>query len=165
MTFVKNIARNKIAMLPMAIFILGLLLVKMGLLGQSTMHNPALASMGVISVPVDQEFVFSPNLLETVHVWRHSKIQRSKIYYNPDLVMTMTSSDIVSLLGQPSLVRHEGDARMMQYISDNCIADFYYIDGQSRNIEYFEVRDRYQDISLSDKTQNKKCLQKVFGTI
>ena len=165
MTFVKNITRNKIAILPMAIFICALLLMKTGLLGQNRMQNPALASIGISGSVHTQNMVFSPNILETVHVWRHSKIQRSKIYYNPDLITSMTTADITSLLGQPNLVRHEGDTRMMQYISDDCIADFYYIDGQSDQIKYFEVRDRYQNISLSDKKQNKQCLQKIFATL
>ena len=149
----------------MAVFILVLLLMKTSLLGQYSLQNPAWASIG-LNVPNHKDaIIFSANPLETVHIWRRAKIQRSKIYYNPDMVTSMTSNEVEELLGTPDLVRFEGDARMLQYVSDSCIADFYYVDGDANKIAYFEIRDRHQAISLSSVPQNKKCLQKIFGTI
>ena len=162
---VKNITRSKIAILPMALFLLALLLMKTSLLGEYSLQNPALASIG-INVPAHKDqIIFSANPLETVHVWRRAKIQRSKIYYNPEMVTSMTSNEVEELLGTPDLVRFEGDARMLQYVSDNCIADFYYVDGNANEIAYFEIRDRHEAISLSSAPQNKKCLQKIFGAV
>ncbi len=72
---------------------------------------------------------------------------------DPAQVVGMIQTDVLRLLGEPSLVRTESSGEVWQYRRSGCVMDLYlYRNGQPdvREVTYFELRDRQKGQKLSD---------------
>ena len=125
-------------MYPMVIFVLFISFLKFGPFTPSVMDNRAEAAM--TGAPNYQKEAFSLGIFSAVKDWRQSKIIRTSLNYDPALFYDLNDTDIRKLFGEPSLSRHEGKARMIQYTYQGCVADFYYMSGTDQKISHYEIR-------------------------
>lgn len=138
----------------MAIFIMCLVVLKTGVLGNEKIDNPANAAA---ALPGSDHYGERGNFLFTLQDWRQAKIAKSRIYYNPEAVSEMSVADVKDIFGPPALERQDGNARMVQYIAGHCAADFYYTRQNSR-IAHVEFRD------LSGKGKSAESCRKEMLT-
>ena len=72
---------------------------------------------------------------------------------DPTQVVGMRRTDVLRLLGEPSLVRTESTAEIWQYEHSGCVLDlFLYQNGRpdAREVVYFELRDRREGRKLTE---------------
>lgn len=139
MLFTRENSKNKMAIIPMAIFLIGFLIIKSGVMGNHVIENPA-AAAPFISTQELSHHSQSANFLKSLQKWRENAVLRSKIYYKPRSLYELTADDLHRLFGQPVLRRQDGSARMIQYRTGQCVADFYYQGSKDNRIQYFEFR-------------------------
>lgn len=65
----------------------------------------------------------------------------SKTNADPQQLLGMDSAALSDLLGEPALVRREGDAEIWQYRADECVLDVFLYGGM-RQVEHVDLRDR-----------------------
>jgi len=71
---------------------------------------------------------------------------------------------IVSLLGQPDLVRKDGLVYLMRFDRKECITfAFFNQKGSKVKVEYFELRNKNGDL-LMNKSNIKKCFKDINQT-
>ena len=71
---------------------------------------------------------------------------------------------IVSLLGQPDLVRKDGLVYLMRFDRKECITfAFFNQKGSKAKVEYFELRNKNGDL-LMNKSNIKKCFKDINQT-
>lgn len=126
----------KMTMFPMVIFVLAITAFKFGPVSHTLMENSAEASMKAPDQPSD----ISKGIFAGMSEWRQAKIVRTSLNYDPSLFYKLTDADIRHVFGTPSLTRREGNARMIQYTYNDCVADFYYTVGSDAKISHYEIR-------------------------
>lgn len=60
---------------------------------------------------------------------------------NPDRLLGMDAPELKSRLGEPTLIRRDGDAEVWQYRSDRCVLDLF-LYGAVKRVEHVDLRDR-----------------------
>lgn len=65
----------------------------------------------------------------------------SKVNADPQQLLGMDSAALNDLLGEPVVVRREGEAEIWQYRSDECVLDLFLYGGM-RQVEHVDLRDR-----------------------
>ena len=61
--------------------------------------------------------------------------------FDADRLDGLDGTSLANLLGQPSLLRRDGDAEIWQYVDDTCILDlFLYAEGGRKAVDYVEAR-------------------------
>lgn len=65
----------------------------------------------------------------------------SKVNADPQQLLGMDSAALSDLLGQPLVVRREGEAEIWQYRADECVLDLFLYGGM-RQVEHVDLRDR-----------------------
>lgn len=65
----------------------------------------------------------------------------SKVNSDPQQLLGMDDAALKDLLGQPALVRREGDAEIWQYRGEECVLDLFLYGGM-RQVEHVDLRDR-----------------------
>lgn len=65
----------------------------------------------------------------------------SKVNADPQQLLGMDGTALNDLLGQPTLVRREGEAEIWQYRGDECVLDLFLYGGM-RQVEHVDLRDR-----------------------
>ncbi len=133
----------RMTMFPMVIFVLTITAMKFGPVTPSFMENRAEASM--LKPPED----LSSGIFSAIRDWRTSTIIRTSLTYDPSQFYKMSDRDLRKLFGEPSLNRREGQMRMIQYVHEGCVADFYYKAGKEQTISHYEIR-RLQGTPTSD---------------
>lgn len=141
-------------MVHMVIFALIIAFMKFGPATPSFMENTAQASMAG-TMNLNDSGNKSPHIFSAIQNWRQSKIIRTSLGYNPDLFYDLSDNEIRNLFGEPTLVRQDGHARMIQYTHQGCAADFYYMLGKNTKISHYEIR------QLGDNTA-ADCLSELL---
>lgn len=65
----------------------------------------------------------------------------SKVNADPQQLLGMDGPALHDLLGEPALVRREGEAEIWQYRADECVLDLFLYGGM-RQVEHVDLRDR-----------------------
>jgi hypothetical protein len=159
MLYTKFKVKNKMAIIPMAIFFIGFLILKSGVMGNQAIENSASAA-SFASVSQLQTPSPSANFLKSLQKWREDTVLRSKIYYKPHSLYELTAHDIKQLFGSPALSRQDGSARMIQYRAGQCVVDFYFQEQLDNRIVYFEFRDRQKA-----SKENSNCQDVVLSRL
>ncbi len=154
MMFMKNKYLFKMTMYPMVIFVLLITVLKVGSMLPVLTENSAQASMNVPNYKDE----YSLGLFSAIKDWRQSKIIRSSLGYNPEVFYELSAHDIRKLFGTPSLNRQDGQARMIQYTHNNCVADFYYLSGDVQKISHYEIRQL-------ENNQASDCLIEILNNL
>lgn len=141
-------------MYPMVIFVILITAIKLGSFMPSVSENEAQASM----LSHDYKSDYSVGLFSAIKDWRQSKIIRTSLNYNPELFYELSSHDIRKLFGTPSLNRQDGQARMIQYTYEGCVADFYFLANERQQISHYEIRQL-------DHNEASNCLSEILTNL
>jgi len=60
---------------------------------------------------------------------------------NPQQLMGLDHESLNEMLGEPALVRRDGDAEVWQYRADRCVLDLF-LYGVDKKVEHVDLRDR-----------------------
>ena len=60
---------------------------------------------------------------------------------DPEQLMGMDHESLTEMLGEPALVRRDGDAEVWQYRADRCVLDLF-LYGTEKKVEHVDLRDR-----------------------
>lgn len=60
---------------------------------------------------------------------------------DPDRLLGLEAGAIHDILGEPALVRRDGDAEVWQFRADQCVLDLF-IYGDANRVEHVDLRDR-----------------------
>ena len=60
---------------------------------------------------------------------------------DPDELLGLSSDDITAKLGEPALIRRDGDAEVWQYRRVRCVLDLF-LYGSNKQVEHVDLRDR-----------------------
>ena len=81
-------------------------------------------------------------------------IDRARRYVSgsPEAIEFLTGTEIAYLFGEPGMERHDADARVWQYQTENCTVDFFfYGEAGGSTVSYVDYRLRQGDGSVSGK--------------
>lgn len=70
---------------------------------------------------------------------RYRYALQDRTLYTPDMFLTLDAPRVALILAQPDLNRHDGRAKMWQYVSGECVLDIYFMGDQ---VSYYESRTR-----------------------
>lgn len=77
---------------------------------------------------------------------------------NPNQLMGLDRDGLVTLLGQPNLVRREKPAEIWQYVTADCVFDVVLYDrGPAYRVTYLEARN-----AAADRLEPRPCLNQVL---
>ena len=78
---------------------------------------------------------------------------------DPERVMGLTPTGVVSLLGEPELRRSEPPAEVWQYRSDTCVFDVYLVtEAGQTSVVYYETRPRAEG-----SVQPPRCVGEIVA--
>ncbi|UCH72815.1 MAG: hypothetical protein JSU82_10570 [Rhodospirillales bacterium] len=60
---------------------------------------------------------------------------------DPQELLGLNAGEVTAKLGQPALIRREGDAEVWQYRQTDCVLDLF-LYGTGRQVEHVDLRDR-----------------------
>ncbi|MCB9973415.1 MAG: hypothetical protein H6863_04710 [Rhodospirillales bacterium] len=134
-------------MFPVAVFVFVVMMLRMGSFLPGMLENRAEAS------------ILGHNFLgASFFDARPNGALRVQLEKNPSEFYTLSVDDLGTLFGAPGLSRQDGEARMVQYVSNHCAADFYYLSGDNNKITHYEIR------QLEGNTA-PDCLREILQTL
>ena len=109
----------------------------------------------------------------------HITVARNYLKNHPDIMIHLTDKDILEILGQPEIQRHEEAADIWQYAGNECVVDIYFynesIKSDKRFASYYEIRstkevldvnqDSSDDVIKEQKRKygQKDCLDRIVS--
>lgn len=79
---------------------------------------------------------------------------------DPDTLLQKSPADIVTLLGDPGLVRWEGNVQVFQYDNQDCVLDMVFIEQESGGflLSYYETR----SVQSAERVDAPLCLDALL---
>ncbi len=86
------------------------------------------------------EFITEPK--KKIFKSGHQDAIRKQLIEDTTLVNHLDHGDVIKIFGKPGLVRSEGTSLLLQFTSEDCILDVYFLQKTSRPglVEYYEIR-------------------------
>lgn len=157
MNFYKKLGVKGFTLIPLLTFVLFLLLIKTGLFGGTKIENPAYAAAMSVS-QIEPSAGHNVSMMNRFKGWNEARLIKARIHSDERVIYSLRDDELRKVFGVPSLERKDGLARMVQYVTASCVADFYYQEGSDHKIRYFELRP--VDAAMNDSSA---CMRQLLN--
>lgn len=114
--------------------------------------------------------LFPDSLAQTSATYRPAAgyVSRARTFVKgyPDAVLMLTENEVNHMFGAPAFVRQDADAKIWQYVDNECVLEFYFYDTDAADglppVAYYDVRFRQSgSLGIADG-QKARCVGRVL---